>query len=235
MFCEQQKNSISIAGFVPLTTVDYPDNLSAVVFCQGCPFKCQYCHNPNLISKKSSNDKKWDEIKAFLLKRKGLLDAVVFSGGEPTLQKNLLDAIILVRKLGYKVGIHTSGAYPKFLKKILPYLDWVGMDIKAPFEDYQTITLVPNSGLLALKSAKLLLSSNISYEFRTTVHPKLISQKQILKIADELKSLGATSYKLQRFRPTGCQNNHLCSVKGDLVSSSIYLKLSTMFDKFSII
>lgn len=206
---------IIIGGFVPLTTIDFPDHLSAVIFCQGCPFRCHYCHNPNLIPKIKNTNYSWDNIKSFLIKRRGLLEAVVFSGGEPTLQKGLMIAVRLVKELGFKIGLHTAGPYPERLKELLPYLDWVGMDIKAPFEQYESITGIPNSGNRALESTKLLLESKVACEFRTTVHQKLLNNKQITTIDSVLKKMGATNYKIQPFRAQGCVNQELnaCEAK----------------------
>lgn len=206
---DKSLNPIIINGFVPLTTIDYPEHLSAVIFCQGCPFRCHYCHNPSLIPKLNYGKYDWKTIKSFLLNRVGLLEAVVFSGGEPTLQKNLLYVVQVVKDLGFKVGLHTAGPYPARLKELLTLIDWVGMDIKAPFEDYAHITGISNSGSRALQSARLILESNVKYEFRTTVHPKLLTQKQIRQLKETLFNMGAFEHKIQEFRNIGCINQEL--------------------------
>lgn len=202
-------DNIRIGGFTPLTTTDYPGQLAAVVFCQGCSWNCRYCHNPHLIPAEGPSQTTWPEILAFLAKRQGLLDAVVFSGGEPTLQGELESAIRNVRELGFKVGLHTAGMYPKRLEQILPLVDWVGMDIKAPFEDYENITKVPDSGNKAKSSAQILINSGITHEFRTTWHPLLLGYHDLLKLAHELASLGANHYVLQDFRAQGCKDKEL--------------------------
>jgi anaerobic ribonucleoside-triphosphate reductase activating protein len=213
-------NPIEIGGFVPLTTIDFPHHLSAVIFCQGCPYRCHYCHNPDLIPRKNRKNRQnnqagnkfeysWQKIKDFLLTRVGLLEAVVFSGGEPTLQAGLLAAIIELKDLGFKIGLHTAGSYPNRLKQVLPYIDWVGMDIKAPFDLYPTITTIPKSGQKALDSAKLVLASGVEYEFRTTVHPALLNPQQVSEIKDTLTGMGATVHKIQQFRAEGCVNEEL--------------------------
>lgn len=194
------KHNLVVGGLVPLSTIDFPEHLAAVIFCQGCPFNCVYCHNPDLIPKHRNTKYTWEYIENFLKKRTHLLEAVVFSGGEPTLQLALINNIIAVKKMGFKVGLHTAGCYPSRFKKLLPYLDWVGMDIKAPFDLYEYITKIPNSGKLALDSAKFLLDSGVSYEFRTTVDPRLLSNQHILDIANILTEMGATNYKLQTCR-----------------------------------
>ena len=227
--------SLRIGGFTPLTTTDYPGHLSAVVFCQGCPWRCGYCHNPHLIPADSPPQIAWHDLYAFLERRQGLLDAVVFSGGEPTLQGELEEAIRDVRKLGFKVALHTAGMYPKRLEEILPLVDWVGMDIKAPFSQYEKITGVPGSGEKALTSAKLLLESGIAHEFRTTWHPQLLSPTDLLKLAEELSSLGATHYVFQEFRAQGCVDEKLLAANITKMSNNAITELfAPYFDEFLI-
>lgn len=209
---------INIGGFVPLTTIDFPSHLSAVIFCQGCPFRCHYCHNPALIPKTKNSDYSWENIKSFLIKRVGLLEAVVFSGGEPTFQTGLIKAVSYIKNLGFKIGLHTAGMYPNRLQQLLPYLDWVGMDIKAPFAEYQSITTMPNSGQLAMQSVKLIVESSIAAEFRTTVHPKLLNTQQVTVIQDTLQYMGAYNYTIQKFRTKGCVNQELNNYNADMES-----------------
>ena len=135
-----QQIELQAGGFTPMTTIDYPGELSAVIFCQGCPWQCRYCHNEQLIPRQGKTHISWQHIIEFLRQRRGLLDAVVFSGGEPTLQKALPAAISEIKSLDYKIGLHTAGPYPERLKEILPYLDWVGLDIKAMEENYAKVT-----------------------------------------------------------------------------------------------
>jgi pyruvate formate lyase activating enzyme len=159
-----------VGGLTPLSTADYPKHLSAVVFCQGCPWRCGYCHNPHLLPAERSGQIAWSNVLSFLDRRRGLLDAVVFSGGEPLAQSGLADAMHAARSMGFKIGLHTGGAYPERFAEVLPLVDWVGFDIKARFAEYRRITAVPGSGDRALASAMLLLGSGVEHEFRTTVH-----------------------------------------------------------------
>lgn len=160
---------LEIGGLLPFTTIDYPGRLAAVLFCQGCPWRCGYCHNRHLIPTMSGTAVPWLEIAALLRSRCGLLDGVVFSGGEPTMQAGLLDAVKVVRGMGFAVGLHTAGPYPDRLLDCLPHLDWVGMDLKAPFEEYERITGVSGCGEVARKSAELLRRSGVPHQFRTTL------------------------------------------------------------------
>ena len=230
-----QPLTLAIGGLTPLTTTDYPGHLSAVVFCQGCSWRCGYCHNPHLIARKSEAMVSWPGVKQFLQRRRGLLDAVVFSGGEPTLQRGLLDAVTETRELGYKVALHTGGPYPSRLGKLLPLLDWVGMDIKADFENYDTTTGTPGSGIKALESAQRVIASGVDCEFRTTVHPALISKEQMLVLAKTLSGMGAKKYVLQEFRPTGCVNAELAAVSAaGYADDELCDAMRPMFETFEV-
>lgn len=226
---------LRVGGLVPLTTGDFPGCLSAVLFCQGCPWQCGYCHNPHLIPAVKETDLPWEQVRGFLQKRQGLLDAVVFSGGEPTLQAGLAAAIRETREMGFRVGLHTAGNYPERLEKILPLLDWVGMDIKAPFADYARITGVPGSGAKAWASARMLLASGVAHEFRTTVHPAQLGDADVLALAQELAELGARHFVLQEFRPNGCLDEALCA-KGTAspLPESLLAKVGNLFENFSV-
>lgn len=208
--------NLKIGGFTPLSMSDYPGQISAVIFCQGCPWRCRYCHNPHLIPNKRIGEVSFDEVMKFLKKRVGLLDAVVLSGGEPTMQVEVVDAAMTIKSLGFKVALHTCGQYPRVLKKLLPHLSWVGIDIKAPFKKYELITRRKVSPDPILESMKAILDSTAKYEFRTTVHQNLLSTDDVLQIANVLKLLGAKKYVLQNFRREGCINQELCESYSDL-------------------
>jgi pyruvate formate lyase activating enzyme len=200
----RRAGSLVVGGLTPLSTADYPDHLSAVVFCQGCPWRCGYCHNPHLLPARHPGQFAWNDVLSFLDRRRGLLDAVVFSGGEPLAQRGLADAMHAARSMGFKIGLHTGGAYPKRFAEVLPLVDWVGFDIKAPFADYRRITAVPGSGDRALASAILLLGSGVGHEFRTTVHPHQHDSPGLEGLAKDLSELGVRNYVLQEFRADGC-------------------------------
>lgn len=177
----------------------------------------------------------WPAVLRFLRRRQGLLDAVVFSGGEPTLQDGLRLAITETRDLGFKAGLHTGGTYPSRLGELLPLLSWVGMDIKAAFSDYGKVTGTPASGEKARESARLLLASGVSYEFRTTVHPLYHTQDSLLQLAEELQQLGAKHYLLQEFRPQGCADKtvNIYSAR-ELLDDAVCSRIGTMFESFSV-
>ena len=195
---------LRVGGLTPLSASDWPGMLAAVVFCQGCPWRCRYCHNPGLIPSHGDGEIPWAEVLAFLHRRRGLLDGVVFSGGEPTAQTGLADAMRAVRDLGFKIGLHTGGAYPRRLAEVLPLVDWVGLDAKAAFADYARITGVPGSGVSALASLEQVLASGVAHEIRTTVHPALLSDADVVGLAGTLSAHGVKRHVIQAFRSQGC-------------------------------
>ena len=200
---------LRVGGFEPFTSNDYPGALAAVVFCQGCPWRCGYCHNPHLIAPRGDDERDFGRIVAWLASRRGLLDAVVFSGGEPTLHADLPEAVDAVRALGFAIGLHTGGAYLRRLALVLPKLDWVGLDVKAPLADYATVTTIPESGVAAFVSLDLVRDAGVKYEVRTTVHPLLTPPATLERLAAELAARGVERWVLQPFRATGCTNAEL--------------------------
>ena len=168
---------------VPLTTLDYPGMLACVLFCQGCAWRCRYCHNPQLIPPRGTEEMDWLRVLAFLQRRQDLLDAVVFSGGEPTLQHGLRGAMDEVREMGFRIGLHSAGIKPEAFAKALDGADWVGFDVKALPEDTQLITRVGGSGAANWCSLDYLLASGVDYECRTTVHWHLFEPERLLVFA----------------------------------------------------
>lgn len=195
---------IVIGDVEPFSIVDFPNHMAAVVFLQGCPWRCPFCYNKSLQSLEAPKNPLWtfEKLLNFLERRKGFLDAVVFSGGEPLVHPGLFDAIESVKKMGYIVGLHTGGYNPSALKKGLSLLDWVGLDIKGPKEKYQILT----GGFRAFddvqKSLKLLVETKISFECRTTCDPKLLDVEDLFEIGRFLKDEGIKEYYLQKYRPT---------------------------------
>ncbi len=137
---EPSADSLAIAGLVPLSTVDWPGKLAAAVFLQGCPLACPYCQNEAILDPKVPGAVPWSQVEALLARRAGLLDGVVLTGGEALRQAGVVDAARRVREMGFGVGLHTAGAYPRALAKILPHTDWVGIDVKAMPDDYAAAT-----------------------------------------------------------------------------------------------
>jgi pyruvate formate lyase activating enzyme len=196
-----------IGGFVPFTSIDYPGELAAVVFCQGCPWRCGYCHNPHLLPTTSDQLLDWKDILAELEQRRGFLDAVVFSGGEPTAQAELPRVIQDTRALGYKIGLHTAGCHPERLKRLLPLVDWIGLDIKELPQYYERLTGTPRSGSKAWKSLELAIDSGIPLQVRTTLDPG-IPPHHVSRLRGLLKDMGVEDHVLQEYHPPDTSPAH---------------------------
>jgi pyruvate formate lyase activating enzyme len=201
--------ALRVGGVIPFSNTDWPGRLAAVLFLQGCPWHCGYCQNPHLLPPHGAHEEDWAATLEWLATRRGLLDAVVFSGGEPTAQPALGAAIRAVRALDFAPGLHTGGAYPRRLLEVAREVDWVGLDIKAPMLAYEAVTGVPRSGYAAFASLDLMLRSGIALEVRTTVHPALTPPDMLVALARELAAAGVVRWVLQAFRPTGCASDSL--------------------------
>ncbi len=195
--------NIKIGDVETFSIVDFPNKVAAVVFMQGCPWRCPFCYNTELQDANKANHISWLKFLAFLQKRKGILDAVVFSGGEPLLQADgLICAINDVKKIGYEVGLHTGGYYPEALQKVVGLLDWVGLDIKAPLEEatYKKATGGIGTAEKIRQSLQILINSEIHFECRTTCDPRHLKIEDIYTLAKQIKAAGAKEYYLQKYR-----------------------------------
>jgi pyruvate formate lyase activating enzyme len=190
-------SELRVGGVVAFTTVDFPGRLAAVVFCQGCPWRCGYCHNPHLQDFRPGTIS-WLKVRSFLIERQGLLEAVVFSGGEPLAQPALAAAMKEVRELGFKVGLHTAGSHVRRLEQVIPLLDWVGLDIKAPAARYREITGAGGASP-AYRCLGMLIAAGVPYQVRTTLDARLGSA-DLRAMREELHAVGATGWVLQDCR-----------------------------------
>ena len=193
---------MNLGGYQKLTLIDYPGKIATTVFTVGCSFRCPFCHNPELVLGKKLNGGKIleDEFFEFLKKRKGKLEGVCITGGEPTIQKDLIEFIQKIKKLGFKIKLDTNGTRPDVLKKLLDLklLDFVAMDIKNQPRKYNQTTGTKGDIQRIKLSVDLIMNSKLPYEFRTTVVPGLHTQKDFEEIAKWIG--GAKSYYLQEYR-----------------------------------
>ncbi len=197
-----------IGGFQRFSLIDYPDKICAIVFTQGCNFRCPYCHNPELVrlARKrpisAAGGLKEEEILSFLDGRKGRLDAVTITGGEPLLQSDLERFISAVKGLGYLVKLDTNGSFPSRLEKILKSksVDYIAMDIKTSLDKYNQMIKRKVEKTKILDSIRLIMDSGLDYEFRTTVVRALFERDDFFKIGQLIKD--SRLYILQRFAPS---------------------------------
>jgi pyruvate formate lyase activating enzyme len=174
-----------IAGLQKCSLIDYPDRLAAVLFTQGCNFRCPYCHNPELIPRHGGTTQFDPEsIFAFLEKRRGILEGVVITGGEPTLHEEVMNLCREIKGMGFAVKLDTNGSHPRMLARLLDenLIDFIAMDIKAPLDKYSQLAGVPVNVEAIHRSTTLLQASRLPVQFRTTFARPLLDENDILLI-----------------------------------------------------
>lgn len=226
--------TLRVGGLVPLTTLDYPGLLACALFCQGCAWRCRYCHNPELIPPRGESEIRWDDILAFLRRRQGLLQGVVFSGGEATLQSALPDAMAEVREMGFRIGLHSTGIRPAAFARALPHADWVGFDVKGLSEDMDAITGVKRSGLANWRSLELLLESGVEHECRTTVHWQLFDLGRLRRLALRLREKGVERFVVQLARSGRQLDPGLIATPAPHGAEDFWQELEALFPHFEL-
>lgn len=217
-----------IGGLQKTTLIDFPGKVACTVFTVGCNFRCPFCHNKDLVTLKNFKKSGLEEISEqsffeFLQKRQKILDGVCISGGEPTLQPDLFSFCQKIKKTGFKIKLDTNGSHPQVIKRLIrkKLLDFIAMDIKTAFAEYQKAVYIKCQISDIKDSIKLILNSGLKYEFRTTLVPKIHNKKNILQMADDLKKTAAKVgikadkivYFLQSFRPQNCFNPSYLKLK----------------------
>jgi pyruvate formate lyase activating enzyme len=192
-----------IGGLQKFSLVDFPGRICAIVFTRGCNFRCPYCHNPELVDPARYGELISEtEVFDFLGQRIGQLQGVSVSGGEPTIHEDLPDFLAALKGLGFATKIDTNGTNPDLLSRLLSegLVDYVAMDVKAPFNAYARVAGVEVAAPSIERSVKLIMDSSIPHEFRTTYVEGLLSLSDMREIAELTK--GSASFVIQRFRPT---------------------------------
>ncbi|TDX52468.1 anaerobic ribonucleoside-triphosphate reductase activating protein [Orenia marismortui] len=206
---------MKIAGVQRTSLIDYPEHIATIVFTQGCNYRCPYCHNSSLIpcSKENKNFIPLEEFWSFIDSRKNLIDGVSITGGEPTLQADLINFIKEVKAKGLKVKLDTNGSNPSILKRLIKenLIDYIAMDIKSSLDNYSEITGDCDIGKIK-ESINLIKNSAIDYEFRTTVVPTLHTEKDFESIGKVIT--GAKQYYIQNFRPVNTLDQEFLEIKG---------------------
>ena len=195
---------MKISGFQKMTLLDFPGKVACTIFTFGCNLRCPFCHNASLVLGGATEEHTEEEILSYLKKRKGLLDGVCITGGEPLLQPDITEFIKKVKALGYAVKLDTNGCYPEKLKELVlgGLVDYVAMDVKNCLSEYAKTVGIKNFDTAPVKeSIAFLISSGIDFEFRTTVVKELHTVDNIVVLAKEVK--GAPRYFLQSFVDSG--------------------------------
>lgn len=189
---------MKIGGFQKVSLIDYPGKISAVVFTQGCNFRCPFCHNPELLAAEAVTEMPQTDVLAFLEQRRGFLDGVVISGGEPTLQPELAGLCENIKNLGYRLKLDTNGSRPEVLKELIggSLVDYVAMDLKTDGPRYPRLTEEFAAAIRVAASASVILASGIPHEFRTTCVGSLVDDRALAAILEIVQ--GADLYVLQQ-------------------------------------
>ena len=201
-----------IKGLQKLTLLDFPGHLACTVFTGGCNFRCPFCHNASLVLGDAVENYTEDDIFDFLRKRRGTIEGVAITGGEPLLQKDIVEFISKVKELGFKVKLDTNGSFPEKLGEIIgrELADYVAVDIKnAPNKYAETVGRMGYECDRISESIELLMKSDVEYEFRTTVVAELHTAEDIEDIGMWIS--GAEHWYLQNFVDSGdliCNNMH---------------------------
>lgn len=202
---EKELEFMVFHGFQKMTMLDYPGNVACIVFTAGCNFRCPFCHNARLVTQINNDEIYTDEeILSYLSKRKGILEGICISGGEPLMHEGLFDFIKKVKDLGFLVKLDTNGSYPEKLKYLIDekLVDYVAMDIKNSADKYALTIAVDNFDITPIyESIKILLEGEVDYEFRTTVVKDLHTAQDIEEIGMMIN--GADKYFLQQFIDSG--------------------------------
>lgn len=192
---------IDIRGIFNTSLIDYPGKIVSTIFFNRCNFRCPFCHNPELVLDKDKNSPlNPQEIIEYLEKRKKWLDGVCLTGGEPTLHKGLEKFIKNIKERGFLVKLDTNGTNPGILETLIKkeLVDYIAMDIKAHYDDYDNVAKVKVNKENIKKSTDIIRNSRIDYEFRTTIVPPYFKKNDLIKICKWLK--GSRRYVLQQFR-----------------------------------
>jgi pyruvate formate lyase activating enzyme len=193
---------MQIGGIQKSSLIDYPGKVSSVIFCSGCNFDCPYCHNPGLVSGKSSCPDQLDmnAVTGFLDQRRNFLDGVVISGGEPTLQPDLVELCRKIKAFGFPVKLDTNGSRPRVLRHLIEadLVDYIAMDLKTDPVLYRSFIKPGCRPDPLVDSIALIMDSGVDYEFRTTCVKPIVTPRTIENILQLIA--GAKLYALQRFR-----------------------------------
>ncbi len=185
------------AGFQKTSLIDYPDRVASILFTSDCNMRCPFCHNGDIVHGYTGPFLEEDEVLTTLLERKKYVDAIVVTGGEPTLQPDIPEFLAKLKENGFNVKLDTNGLLPKVLKECIPYLDYIAMDIKTSLSNYPLLGAEDVSSIL--ESIDLVMSSGVEYEFRCTAVPGLVETENIAQMGEMVKD--ARLFVFQQYRP----------------------------------
>jgi len=217
---------MKFGGLQRTSLLDFPDRISSILFTLGCNLRCPFCYNGRLILNPKPPFLSEDDALKILLSRKKYVDAVVITGGEPTMNKDLPVFIRRLKENGFHVKLDTNGFYPETLSACLPYLDYIAMDMKTSLDKYKLLGAKDTDKLL--RSVKMIKEGKVDYEFRNTVVPGIVDEKDIHKIGRIVK--GARRFAFQQFRPGEALDEAFNHVKP--YPSDVIIRFSKIMEKY---
>lgn len=225
-----------VGGLQPLTMIDFPGRLAAVIFAQGCNFRCRFCYNRTLLPDRSRDTLSWNSIIEFLKDRQGFIEGVVFSGGEPCRQESFIRALEQVRDLGFETALHTNGFYLETVETALKLrlLNYIAVDFKTSLSRYQEVTGEKVEEDRWQKLLKAIVESGIRHEIRTTVHPEIVSEREVMQMAEQLHAAKIEKFVLQKFQYGEALDRKLASINTLGIKQATLLRLGSLFPEFEI-
>ncbi|MGQ9551779.1 MAG: anaerobic ribonucleoside-triphosphate reductase activating protein [Candidatus Bathycorpusculaceae bacterium] len=200
---------MKFSGFQKTSLIDYPKKIASVLFTPGCNLRCPFCHNWRIVIDPKPPFMQEEAAFKILESRKKYVDAVVVTGGEPTLHKEVPRFLRRLKERGFKVKLDTNGFYPQVLEACLPYVDYVALDVKTSLKKYELLGARDTSKLL--QSIEILKTGKVAYEFRTTVVPEFVEAEDMTSIGELIK--GARAHALQQFIPEDTLDKKFESLK----------------------
>jgi len=213
-------------GFQKTSLIDFPDRISSILFTIGCNLRCPFCYNGRLILDPKPPFLSEEDALEILSSRKRYVDAVVITGGEPAMNRDLPKFVRRLKENGFYVKLDTNGFYPETLRKCLPYLDYVAMDVKTSLEKYKLLGAENTDNLL--RSIRMIKEGKVDYEFRNTVVPRIVNEEDIPKIGRIVE--GAKRFAFQQFRPGETLDEAFNYVKP--YPESLIVKFSKIMEKY---
>ncbi|MEM3054715.1 MAG: anaerobic ribonucleoside-triphosphate reductase activating protein [Candidatus Bathyarchaeia archaeon] len=200
---------MKFSGLQKTSLIDFPNKVAAVLFTPGCNLRCPYCYNWRIVVDPKPPFLNEETALQILEKRKKYVDAVVVTGGEPTIHKELPRFLKKLKERGFAVKLDTNGFNAKILEECLPYVDYVALDVKTSLEKYSLVGAKETTELM--RTMEILKAGKVEYEFRTTVAPKIVEEEDINHIGETIK--GAKNYALQQFIPGDILNQKYLNIK----------------------
>ena len=217
---------MKFGGLQRTSLLDFPDRIASILFTVGCNLRCPFCYNGRLILDPKPPFLSEDDALKILLSRKKYVDAVVITGGEPAMNKDLPAFIRRLKENGFHVKLDTNGFYPETLRECLPYLDYIAMDVKTSLDKYRLLGAEDTEKLL--RSVKIIKEGRVDYEFRNTVVPGIVTEEDIHEIGRIVE--GARRFAFQQFRPSETLDEAFNYVRP--YSSDVIIRFSKIMEKY---